>query len=270
MKSVLYRFGIGVLKLFWQLQDSRHITAFGVQYKVTPETVFPDHRHLRLPQREFLSEIVRYTDFVQLHAVFRHISEMKEAPTIIDVGAYHGTYAIILGKLAQRLRGKIIAVEPNPESFQILKKNIYLNGLEDTIICEPIAVLDKPAFANIEFQGSESYLTKKQTGNTAEVTTLRDLMRKHHIENVDLLIIDVEGGELLVLKGFPWESAKVDKIFCELHPYAWNNFGYSGEDLRRFLKDHGYRCLDMYLKEHKIFDNSMYIGPTLFAGDLTQ
>ena len=60
------------------------------------------------------------------------------------------------------------------------------------------------------------------------------------------------------------QSASVDKLFCEFHPYAWKDFGYNKEDMRQFLALHGYRCFDMYFKEHKVFDNNVYIGLTYF------
>jgi FkbM family methyltransferase len=252
-----------ILKWYWHLKGSRPITAFGNHYHVLPETIFPIYRKLCLPKDDYLSQIVRYTDFVQVHAVFRYICEIKDSPIIIDIGAHHGAYAIILGKLVQATKGKVIAVEPNPESFDILKQNVRLNKLEDTVVCEQIAVLDKPGFANIEFQETESHLTTTQTGCKVEVTTLENLMNKYNIKNVDLLIIDVEGAELLVLQGFPWGSVNPGEIFCELHPYAWKDFGYNGEGLRKFLKDHGYRCIDMYLREHNVFDSIVYVGPTL-------
>ena len=263
VKSVFYRFGIDILKLYWQLKGSRHITAFGDEFKVTPETLFPNHRHLRLPRRSCLSEIVGYTDFVQMHAVFRYISEITGTPVIIDVGAHHGAYAVILGKAVQRVGGKVIAVEPNPKSYKILSGNVHLNGLEGTVICEQKAVLDRSGVGNIEIQGTESHLKATGTGYEVEVTTLEYLMNKHNVGNVALLIIDVEGAELLVLQGFPWESVKPGRIYCELHPYAWKDFGYTGKDVRNFLKDHGYRCIDMYLNEHNVFDSVGYVGPTL-------
>jgi len=78
-------------------------------------------------------------------------------------------------------------------------------------------------------------------------------------------MIDVEGAELNVLRGFPWEIMRPGRIFCELHPYAWKEFGYTGEDFMDFLKQHGYRCFDMYFREYTEFTSDDYIGPTVFV-----
>ena len=98
-----------------------------------------------------------------------------------------------------------------------------------------------------------------------DVTTMEQLLKKHAINYMDLLIIDVEGAELLVLRGFPWRLVNVGKIFCELHPYAWKDFGYSGVEMSNFLSEHNYRCFDMFLQEHKVFDKEAYIGPTFLC-----
>ncbi len=264
LESKFYRFGVTILKWYWHLKGSRHITAFGHDYHVFPETIFPIYRKLRLPKDDCLSQIVKYTDFVQIHAVFRYVCEITDAPIIIDIGAHHGAYAIILGKLVQATNGKVIAVEPNPESFAILKQNVRLNELENTVYCEQVAILDRSDMVNIQLHGSESRITTQLADFRIEATTIESLIGKYKVPKIDLLVIDVEGAELLVLRGIPWETLKPVRIFCELHPYAWKHFNYNAEDLQKFLETHSYRCYDMYLKEHTVFDTESYIGPTLF------
>ncbi|HAM52390.1 MAG TPA: hypothetical protein DCP92_17470, partial [Nitrospiraceae bacterium] len=97
--------------------------AFGHQLIVTYNTVFPSYRKLRLPKGGCLSEIVKYTDYVQIHAVCNFVSALKGPSAIIDIGAHHGAYAILIGHVVRHSNGKVIAVEPNPQSFEILTKN---------------------------------------------------------------------------------------------------------------------------------------------------
>jgi hypothetical protein len=56
-------------------------------------------------------------------------------------------------------------------------------------------------------------------------------------------------------------------ILCELHPYNWQEFGYTGEDMSAFMHERHYRCLDMYLRHHTSFHDIGYIGPCLFMPD---
>ncbi len=263
LKSYVYKLGISLLEEFWRIRGGRNITVFGSRYCLDPATIFPSYRRLPLPKGDRLSQIVRHGDFVQMHAVCRYVAGI-DRPVILDVGAHHGAYAVVLGRLARQQNGKVIALEPNPESFEILKRNIRANNLEDTVFCEQVAVMDCPGEACIEFQGSQSFVTPEKQGNRVEITTLEDVMLKYNENRADLLIIDVEGAELPVLKGFPWKKFRPGKIFCELHPYAWNAFGYTGEDMKAFVREHGFRCIDVYLQEYMSFDSDDYIGPVLF------
>jgi len=266
LKSIIYKAGIASLRMFWCIRGRRNIKAFGEDYYVTADTIFPNYRKFKLPKKGCTSEIVRYADYVQLHSVVHYAIQLKKQPIIIDIGAHHGAYAIILGKIVQKTGGQVIAVEPNPQSFNVLRENIRLNKLEDTIICEQVAIADKKGQMNIELIGSESKLKLNKTKHSCivEVITLAQLLSKYNINCVDLVIIDVEGAELLVLRGFPWQSVCVGKIFCELHPYAWKEFDYEGKDFQKFLSDNVYRCFDMYLNEHVTFYSETYIGPTFF------
>jgi FkbM family methyltransferase len=262
IKSIIYKTGINALRMFWRVRGRRTIKAFNEEYNVTADTIFPNYRKFKLPKGGYLSEIVRYTDYVQLHSVVNYVSQLKNHPSIIDIGAHHGAYAVILGKIVQKKGGMIIGVEPNPQSFEVLQKNVILNKLENTVVCEHVAIADKEGNMNLESIGSQSRLTLSNSDYVIEVITLEKLLIKHKINYVNLLLIDVEGAELLVLNGFPWQSVNVGKIFCELHPYAWKDFGYSGVDMSKFMSEHDYRCFDMFLQEHKIFDRDAYIGPT--------
>jgi hypothetical protein len=76
-------------------------------------------------------------------------------------------------------------------------------------------------------------------------------------------MIDVEGAELHVLRGFPWGDVPVAMALCELHPYAWKHFGYGAEEMKGFVRARGMRCLDMFLREHRSFAREDYIGPAL-------
>lgn len=265
LKSITYKTILKALRLFWNITGKRKITVFNREHFFTANTVFPSYWKLRLPRKELTADIVRYSDFVQFHAVVNYISGLKSEPVVIEAGAHHGAYAIVIGKMIQELNGKVIAIEPNPYSYNILIKNIQLNNLGNTVFPENIALLDRPCKVNISLEGVQSQVVpvRSSADCIVDAITLNEIVDKYKIANVDLLIIDVEGGELPVLKGFPWQSVSVGKLFCELHPYAWKDFGYSEKDVSDFLNMYDYRCVDMYLKEHSEFKSAAYIGPTL-------
>jgi len=267
LKRVVYQAAVGLARLWWRVRGGRHLTVFGLKMVVTPETVFPHYRKFPLPKGGCTSEIVRYVDYVQLHSVMMYLEELRTAPTIVEVGAHHGAHAVLLGKKARELGGMVVAVEPNSQAYAVLKRNINLNGLDSTVACEEVAILDKPGQHQLVMQGDQSHIALGSSAEGCRVgcVTLEALLSKHGVKGVDLLMIDTEGAEMLVLKGFPWGSVRIGRIYCELHPYAWERFGYGASDFERFLVDHELGCYDMYLREHSRFEGGAYIGPTLLV-----
>jgi FkbM family methyltransferase len=267
LKRACYQAGLGLARSWWRVRGGRHLTVFGLKIVVAPETVFPHYRKFPLPKRGCKSEIVRYVDYVQLHSVMMYLEELRTPPTIVEVGAHHGAYAVLLGKKAKELGGTVVAVEPNPQACAVLKRNVALNGLNSTVVCEEVAVLDEPGQHQLVMQGDQSHIALRPSaeGCRVECVTLEALLSNHGVTVVDLLLIDTEGAEMLVLKGFPWGSVGIGRIYCELHPYAWEGLGYSTSDFERFLVDHEFRCYDMYLREHSKFERRAYIGPTLLV-----
>ena len=269
IKHLVYRTGLGFLRQCWRI-FGRRVTVFDLLIKLSPDTIFPSYWNLRLPAGGVRSKIVRYGDFVQMHSMVAYVEQLQRSAVIIDVGAHHGAYAIVLGKILEKnnIQGKIIAVEPNPVSFDVLEKNVKLNGLENTIYCERVAVSDRAGEMNISLLDVQSGISNKATPETVpvNVVTLDMLMNKYGIDFVDVLQIDVEGAELPVLRGFPWEKATTAMIFCEMHPYAWADFNYSGNDFSELLVKRKLRCFDMYFREYNEFNRLAYLGPTLLIG----
>lgn len=262
VKRLIYQNWLGLCRLWWNICGGRRVRAFGQSLRLVPSTSWLDHRKLRYPKRPFPCGIVRYVDFVQMNAICRLALELDESPTIVDVGAFHGEYAVLLGKMVQSKRGKLIAIEPNPESFRILERNVRLNNLERTVFCESVAVSDTSGKQVLSLDGSQSQVGSS-AGVAVRTATLDELLAKHGIARVDLMIIDVEGAELSVLRSFPWTTTSVGTIFCELHPNDWHVFGCTGDRFWEFLETHHFRCIDMYLTEHKRIEGTSYIGPTM-------
>lgn len=273
IKRALTRWAYKILhalrRVYWQVTGGRREVVFGEHFRFEPSTHFPSFRGLRFPSREIFSTIVRYGDYVQMHSAYLFLAELKDLPVVVDIGAHHGTYAILLGKLVQKKKGTIIAVEPNPSAFNILKENVRKNNLEDTVKCENAAIMERSGTFQITDNEDQSRIVKSidPAAFTVEAMPLSSLLKKHSLSTVDIMIIDVEGAELNVLRSIDWKECRFGRIFCELHPYNWKHFGYSGIDISEFLRQHNFRCFDMYLREHKEFTGDAYIGPTLLVSD---
>jgi len=98
IKKFIYRLWQVLNKIISRLFGGRREKAMGLSLNLHANTVWPGRRGLRLPKESCRSKIVAYADFVQAHMVCSAIEKM-ENPVIIDVGAHHGEYALLLGGL---------------------------------------------------------------------------------------------------------------------------------------------------------------------------
>jgi hypothetical protein len=72
-----------------------------------------------------------------------------------------------------------------------------------------------------------------------------------------LIKIDTEGAEIRILKGAQRCLSGDSIILCELHPYAWADFGNSLDELRALVKASGRRI--RYLdQDNEVGDKATY------------
>ncbi len=136
-----------------------------------------------------------------------------DSPVILDVGAHHGE--TVEAYKAVFPRAKILAFEPFPESFEILKQRA---GQTAGVNLVPLAVSDssgKRVFFVNDADSTNSLLPRPsdsrryfpkhagpKTKIEVETITLDEFLNKEGIDHVDILKMDIQGGELLALKGF--------------------------------------------------------------------
>jgi hypothetical protein len=104
-KKFIYLVWQMLLKTIWRLSGARREKAMGLTLKLHLDTVWPGRRGLKLPREDCRSRIVAFTDLVQAHAVCNAITSVHQ-PVIIDVGAHHGEYVVLLGGLLKARGGR--------------------------------------------------------------------------------------------------------------------------------------------------------------------
>jgi len=124
--------------------------------------------------------------------------------TFIDIGANIGKYTIMIGR---KIKGRVIAIEPEKKNFEILKTNVKLNKLNNIILinsaCSSKNGQRKFFLDETGTEASSFYQEKVQSSKTIAVQTkkLDNILNELGIKKVDLNKIDVEGAEADVLKG---------------------------------------------------------------------
>ena len=195
------------------------------------------------------SSVDIYTEIFKEHKHFL-ISEFsgENANLVVDLGANEGYYTL---KLKQNnAKCKVIAIEPNPLAFEILKKNLESNKLRDVIlvnkaICSKSGKMSFEMVANVSAIGAKNlrimrrpWLKKEMIEKIkVDCITLSELFENYKIEKVDILKLDVEGMELEILKSGKNLLNKICKIVVEWHSKEIK------DRIKKFLKEKGFKLI---------------------------
>jgi FkbM family methyltransferase len=156
--------------------------------------------------------------------------QLHEGDTFIDVGANIGYYTVMAAKLVGP-RGRVIAFEPDPENFALLKRNIEANGFTNVIL-EQKALFNKPGTLKLYLEetnkGGHKVFQFGQPRPTVEVEAVRlDDYLKNDQRTVDLIKIDTEGAEGAILEGMRETLGRHQnvKLVVEFFPLLLRSFG---------------------------------------------
>jgi len=136
------------------------------------------------------------------------IKKLTKGMHCIDIGSNIGYYAILeSSKIGDN--GLVWSIEPSPQNFKTLSKNIILNQRKN-IKCYNIAIGEKNG--KIDFLISEKsnwskiknesdHIEKGDKIIQVDIMTLDSFSEKNEIKKVDLLRMDVEGYERNIIEG---------------------------------------------------------------------
>lgn len=180
--------------------------------------------------RTFKGDIGVFYEVFWKKTYAKHLSLIKKNPkVIIDLGAHIGITSIYLS--AKYPDAKIYAVEASAENFEMLKNN---TKSFKNIACINAAAYFEDGFVN--FSDNELSYNQKisETGISTQAISIESLKKNFGIDQVDLMKIDIEGGEIdLLSKENSWLSS-VENIIIEIH------HPYSSSDLIKDLKPFGF------------------------------
>jgi FkbM family methyltransferase len=133
----------------------------------------------------------------------RYLAASGSGGVFVDVGAHCGSLAIPF----ESCFDSVLAIEPMPDNYRALERNISLNGLERKIRLLKVAAGAASGVGTLFIKEAElhSLLPLDAPEGTLEVEIRRvdDLLEAAGIRSADvrLLKADVEGAELQVLEG---------------------------------------------------------------------
>lgn len=137
--------------------------------------------------------------------------KLKPGATVFNLGAHHGVVAL---RLASEVSpgGKVVAVESNPASAAVARRNVELN-LDYAVVIENKAV--GAQFGQIRVSSDWGNQSVGVGAHTVDVITVDDLSARHGAP--DVVYMDIEGWEQQALKGAS-ETLKHGPDWCvEVH-----------------------------------------------------
>lgn len=129
--------------------------------------------------------------------------EISEGEVVVDIGAHIGYYTLIFARLVGPT-GKVIAFEPDPDTFNLLKKNIEVNGYENVVAINK-GVAQSPSKQKLyrcsENSSDQMIYNNDEGRNFIEVDCV-SLDSYLQGEKVDFIKMDIQGGEAHAIEGW--------------------------------------------------------------------
>ena len=184
---------------------------------------------------------------------------------LVVLGAHIGIH--IKSEIEKILPEKVLLVEPVPHNVVEIKKN--LNNLEGIII-EQVALSDKNETRNFYFVKNTSIHKLKKHWSSGigsfnkqhlldhkskrfkieeedidkiyiEAIRFKDLVDKYNINQIDKLLVDVEGSEFTILNDIDLSSINIKKIIFEYkHFDGYQTTGKKLEEILKKFEENGY------------------------------
>ncbi len=178
---------------------------------------------------------------------------------VMDVGANRGWLSIQMAMRAGE-QGRVYAFEPVPGTVELLNKTMLINNIKNVTVV-PLALSDSEGSVEFVF-GESGDITGafKEVGYFGHAPSTREILvptqtldvfvQKNNIQRVDMVKIDVEGGEMKVLAG-------MEKVIEQFKPVITVEF--IGDERiqqgEQWLKDRGYTL--SYLEQAPCFPKDL-------------
>ncbi|MXR40771.1 FkbM family methyltransferase [Halobaculum sp. WSA2] len=199
---------------------------------------------------ETFSEFMRFRNLADEHVVLKDLLNRLEFEDIFyDIGANVGTYTCFA---ACRLKERnVIGFEPEPRNAAQLRENLAQNGLKADIF--EIALSNTNGTIKLTLAGEDAgegkhSITTGDSEETIDVETAKGdtFIESHKIPAPSVVKIDVEGAELLVLRGMK-ETLRdhCRLVYIEIHPHKIEEYGGTPAEVYSLLEEIGFNLEDL-------------------------
>lgn len=229
--------------------------------------LYPNHVALRekakFAARSSLADITLSVNFPEVHAMsfgLRGFYEWRnvvivntlcgKGDTLLDIGANIGTETFLFARRVGR-GGHVVAFEPNPTNHEVLQSMIELNHI-DNVTLHRAAVSDTRGTLRFvppadnwtsgvgrlaeQVETPESYIE-------VDTYVLDEMYRDRGFGRPTMIVMDVEGSELSVLRGSRMILERFSPyLLLEVNPVLLSQRSISVADVLTFLESMRYEC----------------------------
>jgi FkbM family methyltransferase len=193
---------------------------------------------------------------------------MEPDDVFLDVGVHAGSWAIPASRALPA--GHVYAFEALPYYAKVLKITLALLGRRNVTVVRgavsdsvgEVAVVWRDA-AGQRLTGRTHISSGEESGDAVKVPalTIDGFCRERGIDHVRLMKCDVEGAELMVLRG---AAATIDAwrplVFCEVYEEYCARYGYAAADVFAFFAVRDYRTMQFEDERFRELDPEQYSG----------
>jgi FkbM family methyltransferase len=172
----------------------------------------------------------------------------KRAKQVVIGGAYFGDHAILIARQVAHNNGIVHAFEPNPDQRKMLMHNAELNALTN-IVGRSEGLWDASSIT-LKLVGidalAHSEVARDGGNDVFQTITIQDYLQMTGVAQLDLIMLDIEGGELRALQGaatyLERPPGQAPDIVFEVHRHYvdWSQ-GLENTEIIKFLTGFGYR-----------------------------
>jgi len=154
-----------------------------------------------------------------------HFQSDNQSPLIIDGGGHIGTSALYFKYIYPG--SKIIIFEPDPNSLELLRRNISINRIENVQIIEA-GLYSKSGRINFDNNQTDGGKVSEDGSSSINVRKLSEYINSP----IDFLKLNIEGAELEVIRELE-QSGKIQNIrqIC----LEWHSFADQNQNLGELL-----------------------------------
>ncbi|MGH2361731.1 MAG: FkbM family methyltransferase [bacterium] len=130
---------------------------------------------------------------------------LRPGDTFLDVGAHAGSFSLLAARLVGPT-GRVIAIEPDPQNLDLLRANIARNGCSAAVQIVAAAAAARDGTVRFARASAASSRVQGQLVGIEDATAIEIpavQLDAFAALKPRLIKVDVEGGEINVLKGAP-------------------------------------------------------------------